>query len=871
MTKRNSCGDDDATTSCYYEFQVKAENAAGRGAYSDIVKKKMENSKNGPVQNLETEKPSLTGITVKWKAPSDDSTLPKPTKYTIEYKLRDEAVWSAAEDVSKTALKKNYVGLISGSQYDFRVTAVNVIGSSITQEVSGWTTAYPERVYGLATKVLSATKVQLTFRVPGVPNTLSGDSTKHSYKIQSKKTRKVVYGQDYSSTEVIEDYSSTEVAFAPESNGEHKAIIDGLSKDYKYKFQIKLNDAMVGDLYETRDETNVFLADQTPDEPTNLVTSLKVSSDSNCIKTEWTAPAFDGGQKVDAYGLRMTAPPQAGKCNYRTVVLGSTITNHEMCGLDSNVQYQFTVFAANTIGVRMSSTKDATSFKVPRAPHAFTAKPRTGTAVTLNWIDQNENDAGTAPRGGIKIRYKHNDARDWVVTTQTVKNAFEVQGLAPQSKYQFQICFTSVATDDSAYSSIAEVLTANQPPEAATGLDYEPSEKALTFKWTKPASDGGHAISQYEVWYRVNGTAVWTKKTTVDGSTSAYKADQLSPAAEIEFKVRALTAHDCCKQGVWGVYGGVAIVPYAPTNAPVIKSAVAQTLSIIEVSWDYEPSYNKKTGKLVPWFVISFKGQSVTVDAGKPMKQNITVAEPTVSGEPTTVDITVQAENVAGKGPKSTAFRGSTLPFPPTFAPTISPTPAPPPAPAATTKKFKVKMQMTMKGVTVAHVRTMKTAIEAATAATVGLHVSKCTLDMDSIKATSRRRLSGNGVSFKVNIEATEAEVENVEAKVEEVKGDPSVFTAEVKTQVQNIIKAGGADADALKEIEDVVDKIEVADVGKTREVIDTSKPAPTLAPAPTPAPAPEITSGVPSTNMMMSFTLLVALLLSVVLASDQY
>merc|ERR1719482_1269474 len=160
------------------------------------------------------------------------------------------------------------------------------------------------------------------------------------------------------------------------------------------------------------------------------------------------------------------------------------------------------------------------------------------------------------------------------------------------------------------------------------------------------------------------------------------------------------------------------------------------------------------------------------------MKQNITVEAPTASGTATTVSITVSAQNAAGTGPASAAVQGKTTTVPPTSSPTKQPTQAPPPTPKPTAKStgaaktYRIDMDMTMEGVTVEQVKTLKTAIERSTAKLVGVAVSKCKLDESSIKVKARRRLAG-GVTFKVNIEATEAEVSSVETKVDGIKSDP--------------------------------------------------------------------------------------------------
>lgn len=248
------------------------------------------------------------------------------------------------------------------------------------------------------------------------------------------------------------------------------------------------------------------------------------------------------------------------------------------------------------------------------------------------------------------------------------------------------------------------------------------------------------------------------------------------------------------------------------------------------------------------------------------MKQNITVPAPTTTGQATSVSITINAENVAGTGPDSTSVPAKTTTVPPTKNPTAQPTPKPTPSavqptpkPTSAPKQFKVKMSMGMTGVTVAQVKTLKPAIERATAKKVDLDASKCKLDESSITATARRRLAG-GVTFKVEIEASEDKVAQVESKVDEISSNPDSFVTQVQTEVAAIIKAGGAGASELQGLQDVVANIKVSNIGKVTEEVKTTVTAPTVKPTES-----VITDAAPYTQMSTICALAVLLVSSLV------
>lgn len=73
-------------------------------------------------------------VQLSWAAPTDDGGS-AITDYTVEYRVTGSGSWSTFSHAASTAMSASITGLTNGTSYDFRVSAVNSIGTGAPSAV----------------------------------------------------------------------------------------------------------------------------------------------------------------------------------------------------------------------------------------------------------------------------------------------------------------------------------------------------------------------------------------------------------------------------------------------------------------------------------------------------------------------------------------------------------------------------------------------------------------------------------------------------------------------------------------------------------------------------------------------------------------
>ena len=106
----------------------------------------------------------------------------------------------------------------------------------------------------------------------------------------------------------------------------------------------------------------------------------------------------------------------------------------------------------------------------------------------------------------------------------------------------------------------------DSPPAAPTGLMAEPGDEQVLLRWTRPASDGGRAITRYE--YEQNGSGIWIST----GSTAtSHRVIGLNNSQEYTFRVRA--ANSIGSGAASGPAG-----PVTPATKPAAPAGLTATV-----------------------------------------------------------------------------------------------------------------------------------------------------------------------------------------------------------------------------------------------------------------------------------------------------
>ena len=163
-----------------YHYQVAAINSYGIGAYASTSA--TTHDVPAAVDDLSASAASSTQIDLSWTAPNDGGS--PLTGYTLQYnKTGDTAFGESVTGIAGDATSYSHTSLDAGTEYTYRVVAINDVGNSgPSNEVSATTndvSVAPAEPTGLMATVVSDGEVTLSWTVPS-----DGGSAITSYKIK---------------------------------------------------------------------------------------------------------------------------------------------------------------------------------------------------------------------------------------------------------------------------------------------------------------------------------------------------------------------------------------------------------------------------------------------------------------------------------------------------------------------------------------------------------------------------------------------------------------------------------------------------------------------------------------------------------------
>ncbi|MEI8270577.1 MAG: fibronectin type III domain-containing protein [bacterium] len=335
-----------------------------------------------------------TQAVLTWTAPINNGGSPI-TSYLVEYKQVSSTTWLST---TSTATTKTITGLVNGNSYDYRVSAINAIGTSPAVSITA-----PSQVTGLmATPGIG--KVTLNWNVPN-----NGGSSLTNYIINYKLTK-----SDPNSiwSSITIPSTSTSTMVAPLTNGK------------MYDFRVRAIGSSYGLFSAVVSSTpNVPIVSTVPNQPSNL--SGVFITDH--VDLSWSAPSNNGGSPVTSYFIEYKQL-SATKWSNTT----STVTTKKISGLLGGLSYEYKVSAINAIG-----TGPAVSITAPSQVTGLIATPGIG-KVTLNWKVPNN---GGSSLTEYRLRYKLASATEWfpVVILSAKSNTYTITGLSRRENYSFRV------------------------------------------------------------------------------------------------------------------------------------------------------------------------------------------------------------------------------------------------------------------------------------------------------------------------------------------------------------------------------------------------------------------------------------------------
>lgn len=309
-----------------YKFRIKAVNMQGESKPLETQEMIARNQFDVPQP---TSKPEVTDwdkdrIDIEWKPPSDTGGLPIK-EYIIEKKEKGSPVWMEAGRTSGAKTAFSASGLKPGSEYEFRVTAVNEVGPSDPSEPSDAQMARPRYV---KPEILSQTR---KFKVKaGLSLTVEAEYVGSPDPSVTWEFRE---GQPLAENLLISAKSgvltSTTSFFIPSAKR---------SESGNYTLKLK------NEVGETSGVFEVIVQDR-PSPPKGPIEVTDVTKEG-CVLS-WQAPEDDGGAEITNYVVEKRDLQSNTWIPVSTFVPGTTAV---VSKLAEGHQYEFRVMAENANG-----------------------------------------------------------------------------------------------------------------------------------------------------------------------------------------------------------------------------------------------------------------------------------------------------------------------------------------------------------------------------------------------------------------------------------------------------------------------------------------------------------------------------------------
>ena len=511
-----------------YYFWVTAVNKADEGKPSKDVPATPVGAPAAPAGLAAT--PGDGKVALSWTAPSSDGGS-QVTGYNVyvatsaDFKAATKIPWGTGTAVTVT-------GLVNGTTYYFRVTAVNKAGEG---KPSSAVPAIPAAVPGVPTGLAAAAgdgQVTLTWVKPAS----DGGSPLTGYNLSYATSA------DFTGATVVHGGTGTSL------------VVNRLVNGTTYYFRV----TAVNRVGESR-TSNVVKA--VPAAAPGAPTGLTATAGDAKVTLTWTAPG-SGGAPISGYNVYLGTSPSgeaAAPVNRASLV---TATSYKVTGLVNGTTYYFRVTAVNRVGEGQRSNEvKAVPVGVPGAPAGLTVSPGDARA-TLSWTAPGSD--GGSPITGYNIYVATSaDFKGATKIPRGTGTAVTVTGLVNGTTYYFRV--TAVNRIGAGPASAAAKAVPVTVPGAPIGLTATPGRSKVTLRWAAPPS-GGSPITGYIIY---KGTSPGGETgPAVNGllvTATSYTVTSLVNGTPYYFEVFAVNA---VGQGSSSNEASATLPPIVPPTSP---------------------------------------------------------------------------------------------------------------------------------------------------------------------------------------------------------------------------------------------------------------------------------------------------------------
>ena len=260
---------------------------------------------------------------------------------------------------------------------------------------------------------------------------------------------------------------------------------------------------------------------------------LSVVGGTGEATVSWRPPIYNGDSAITGYTI------QSNPGNIM-VSVGPTDTSAIVMGLTTGETYAFTVTATNAVGDSASSPPSAaiTMPGIPNPPEALAIKAG-DTFATMTWNPPSVSNGGTVTGYNVTA-VNITSSADTPSPIMAYSTSFVFPGLINGNTYEFSVTTVNGSGESTPSGTVSIVpLAIPSPPVIRTVVA---GSKSITLTWSIPASDGGSAVTSYNIVsvYTINPVTI--RNIDPDLTRITYTIGGLTPGVAYVFFVTARNA-----------------------------------------------------------------------------------------------------------------------------------------------------------------------------------------------------------------------------------------------------------------------------------------------------------------------------------------
>ena len=440
-----------------------------------------------------------------WNNPTGTS----HTGFYIEQSTDAGTTWTPVITTATQATSHVALGLTPLTDYQFRVSTVNPVGTSTPSSVVSTTTfGHPGVPTTLTTTSLTGSIIELNWVAPTVLN--GGAVTE--YKIERSTNAGTTWGPLVTNTGGLAvTYQDT-----------------GLTTTQEYHYRVSAYNVYgVGN----PGNESSSVASDVPSQVTGLTAAPTINY---TVDLAWSAPNGNG-YAVSGYHIESSTDGGTTWTDLEANT-ASTTTTYAHINLSTGVTYTYQVSAINTVGTGVASTTiSSTAGDVPDAP-VLTLSALPSNIIQSDWtIPANNGFAITT----YQIERSADAGTTWVPVTSVNANTFQDPNLTNSVTYQYKVSATNLV-GSSAFSGVVQIVAGNSPGTVNPLTATTTSNTSIDLAWTTPNSNG-YAVTGYFIERSTDAGATWVPHVANTQSLSiGYSDTGLTTGTIYTYQVSAI-------------------------------------------------------------------------------------------------------------------------------------------------------------------------------------------------------------------------------------------------------------------------------------------------------------------------------------------